>query len=191
MSIIKNTAIERSKQTFRKGIPAKLVLVIFMFSVLIPAFVFSQPDSTKKSANPIMAIFLTETVAFGSAFSSTFQFGDEAIGILYGASGLAVLVVPFLLKSDSLGSSYSELAWPQFTIPYGVGLLALSYYNFRYGDSHSDHRKFRTNAIGFNAVVLLSVASAILLDSHALKYKRFLRLSITPSSIHLNFDFVK
>jgi hypothetical protein len=51
-------------------------------------------------------------------------------------------------------------------VPYGIGLLGLSWYNLSAAGSATRAERLWTNVIGFNAVVLLSGLSAVLLPDH-------------------------
>lgn len=51
---------------------------------------------------------------------------------------------------------------PEFMVPYGMGLLALSYYNFASASSSNKGARFWTNAVGFNAAVLAGVLSGMI-----------------------------
>jgi hypothetical protein len=102
----------------------------------------------------IISIVYLETMILGYSYLSTYTWGSYFVGGAY--AGGAALVIGFYIFSDY------EMA-PMFTIPYTIGLTALSYYNFRFADSHSNTRKFWTNMIGFHASYLSPVAVALLI----------------------------
>ncbi len=127
-----------------------------------------------------VAIFLVEAYAFGSGFAARSETGARVVGALDGLSGVAVLGIAAVTERKS--------GMPEFTVPYGVGLLALSYYNFASASSHSRESRLWTNALGFNTVVLVSVVSAKVLRPNQHRLSRF-RLELAPSSVHVSLAF--
>jgi hypothetical protein len=53
-----------------------------------------------------------------------------------------------------------EAGWPEFMVPYGVGLVGLAYYNLRNATSPRRNQRFWVNAIGLNVAVLAGVLSS-------------------------------
>jgi hypothetical protein len=98
------------------------------------------------------AVFVLEATAFGTAALTRSATGARVIGSIQGMSGLAVLSVA--------GFSDRETGYPEFMVPYGVGLVGLAYYNFRHADSPRRKQRFWINAIGLNVAVLAGILSS-------------------------------
>ena len=71
------------------------------------------------------------------------------VGAIDGLAGLTTLALAAFSDPDT--------ARPEITLPYGLGLLALSTYNFASSASASGDTRFWTNAIGLNVVVLAGI----------------------------------
>jgi hypothetical protein len=113
------------------------------------------PDSTRTTEHewPWPAgVLVVESVAFGSAALACSETGARVIGSIQGISGLAMLSIA--------GFSDTATGRPEFTVPYGVGLVALAYYNFRRADSPRHRQRFWVNAIGINVAVLAGILSS-------------------------------
>jgi len=154
-------------------------------AVALPVRLWSQTEGA--TAGPLregslpFGILLTEAYAFGSGFAARSETGARVVGALDGLSGVAVLGIAALTERKS--------GRPEFAVPYGVGLLALSYYNFASASSRSRESRLWTNALGFNAVVLVSVVSAeVLRPNHHHRPSRF-RVELAPASVHVNIAF--
>lgn len=139
---------------------APTMILIFRFFLVLALVSFSMgfeasaqtPDSTPTTDCewpwPV-GVLLVESVAFGSAAVARSETGARAIGTLQGISGLAVLSIAAFSDGDT--------GRPEFTVPYGVGLAVLAYYNLRHADSPRRQQRFWVNAIGFNVAVLAGV----------------------------------
>jgi hypothetical protein len=117
-----------------------------------------QTDSTSRpvdEGSTPLALLLVEAVAFGSGAAARSETGARVIGGIQGTAGLAMLGIAAF--SDRGGG------WPEFTVPYGLGLCALSYYNFTSASSARRDDRFWTNVLGFNATVLAGLISSRLL----------------------------
>lgn len=114
------------------------------------------PDSVSEWSLPA-SVLVVEAVAFGSGALARSETGARAVGGIQALSALTVLSIAFL---------DAESAPPKLAIPYGLGLLSLSWYNFSAAASAPRSERFWTNAIGVNVVVLLSGLSAALLQEH-------------------------
>lgn len=77
--------------------------------------------------------------------------GARVIDAIQGLSGVAALSVA--------ASNDRETGWPEFMVPYGVGLVGLAYYNVRNADSPRRQQRFWVNVIGENVAVLAGVLS--------------------------------
>ena len=112
-------------------------------------------DSTPRldpAAAAVVAVVVTEATAFGTAELARSTTGARVIGAIQGLSGLGVLSVA--------ASNDREAGWPEFMVPYGVGLVGLAYYNFRNASSPRRNQRFWVNAIGLNVAVLAGVLSS-------------------------------
>ena len=132
---------------------------LFVFALVSSSMAFEAgaqtPDSTSTTDSewPWPAgVLLVESVAFGSAAAARSETGARVVGSIQGISGLAVLSVAAF--------SDGETGMPEFTVPYGVGLVALAYYNLRHADSPRRQQRFWVNAIGLNVAVLASILSS-------------------------------
>lgn len=105
--------------------------------------------------SPLQSLLMVEAIAFGGGALSTVENGAYAAGTIFGAGSATMVGINIFSGSDTN-------TFPEFTLPYAAGLGVLSYYNFRFAGSHSPRRKFWTNAIGFNAIVVGSIASALI-----------------------------
>jgi hypothetical protein len=105
----------------------------------------------------LSAIVVTEAFAFGSATAALDRPGARVVGAVDGIGGLAVLAVAVARVGES--------DRPEFLVPYGVGLLALSFYNFGAAESPDRGERFWINAVGFNAVVVIGLLSSMTVGS--------------------------
>ena len=141
----------------------------------------AQPASPHPEERSLpAAILVLEACAFGTGFAAASETGTRVVGAIEGISGLAVVGVAAVSDRES--------GQPEFTVPYGVGLLALSYYNFASASSQTRERKLWTNVLGFHATVLASVLSAVILRSDKQSLNS-LTLQVTSSSVRLNITF--
>ena len=111
-------------------------------------------DSTPRldrAAAAVVGVIVLEATAFGSAELAGSKTGARVVGAIQGLSGLAVLSTAAFNDRDT--------GWPEFMVPYGVGLVGLAYYNFRNADSPRRKQRFWVNVIGENAAVLAGVLS--------------------------------
>jgi hypothetical protein len=134
----------------------RTVLVVVLAFSSMPFEVSAQTlDSTPTVDDELpwpAGVLLAESMAFGSAALARSEAGARAIGSIQGVSGLALLSVAAV--------SDRETAEPEFTVPYGVGLVALAYYNFRHAESPRRQQRFWVNAIGLNVAVLAGILSS-------------------------------
>lgn len=93
-----------------------------------------------------------------TAMISLLPHGNRSMGAVTGLSGVAVVALPFVVEPRS-----STL--PEFAIPWGLGLLALSYHNYVNLEGADRHRRFRENVYGLNAAAAVALVSAMLLSS--------------------------
>ncbi|KPA19287.1 membrane protein [Candidatus Magnetomorum sp. HK-1] len=136
-----------------------------------------------------MAIIITEMIALGAAQGAK-NGGEDSVGAFYLACGSLTLAGPFLLGDPTV--PYRDSAWPEFTIPYGMGMLWLAYYNFTYAKKQDEETVFYANLIGFNAVVLSSVISVFLFDRDSDisdKQETSFYISFDNRSIRLSYNF--
>jgi hypothetical protein len=131
-----------------------LLLAVLVFGMRLEAGA-QAADSTPRldpAAAAVVAVVVTEATAFGSAELARSKTGARVIGAIQGLSGLGVLSVA--------ASNDRETGWPEFMVPYGVGLVGLAYYNFRNATSPRRNQRFWVNAIGLNVAVLAGVLSS-------------------------------
>jgi hypothetical protein len=76
------------------------------------------------------------------------------VGAIDGLAGLTTLAIAAFADRDT--------ARPEITLPYGLGLLALSAYNFASSASDSGDTRFWTNVVGLNVVVLAGILGGTL-----------------------------
>ena len=111
------------------------------------------PDSIHRldpAAAAVVGVVVLEGMAFGSAELARSPTGARVVGAIQGVSGLALL---------STAAFNDRETWPEFMVPYGVGLVGLAYYNFRNADSPRRQQRFWVNVIGENVAVLAGVLS--------------------------------
>ena len=101
-------------------------------------------DSTSFPWPHILAI---ESIFLGYSYLSTYTWGAYFTGGSFGvaAAGLTGVLI------------YSDNSDPEITLPFAVGFGFLTYYNFRFAETHSPTRKFWTNMIGFHATMLTPI----------------------------------
>lgn len=130
-----------------------LLVAVLAFGMRLEASA-QAADSTPRldpAAAAVVAIAVTEAMAFGSGALARSKTGARVIGAFQGFSGVAVLW--------EAASNDRETGWPEFMVPYGVGLVGLAYYNFRNADSPRRQQRFWVNVIGENVAVLAGVLS--------------------------------
>lgn len=88
-----------------------------------------------------------ESIFLGYSYLSTYTWGAYFTGGSFGvgATGLTGILI------------YSDNSNPEITLPLAVGYGFLTYYNFRFAETHSPTRKFWTNMIGFHATMLTPI----------------------------------
>ena len=139
----------------------------------------TPPPRLSRGAALVVGVLLTESIAFGSAeLASRSKTGSLVIGSIQGISGLSVLSVAAF--------NDRETGWPEFMVPYGVGLVGLAYYNFRNANSPQRKHRFWTNVIGENAAVLTGVLSAELFGAGK-RDSANMRLSPARFGVSLHF----
>lgn len=127
----------------------------------------------------VTGLIVVEAVAFGSAALARSETGARAVGAIQGASAVAALAIATFGDGDT--------GWPEFMVPYGVGLLGLSYYNFSASGSSRRSERFWTNAIGLNVVLAASALSAVVWPrSHDMTR---VRASVVPAGITVIVPF--
>ncbi len=138
-----------------------------------------SPSPPLKEGSIPVAIFVVEAVAFGTAALARSETGARVVGTIDGVSGLAVLAIA--------GFPDRQSGMPEFMVPYGIGLLGLSYYDFAAASSGRRDRRFWTNAIGFNAAVLAGVLSGTLLGRQDMR--RGVSVHVSPSRVFVSIPF--
>ena len=106
--------------------------------------------------NPVGLLVLGELLMLSIAAWSTVPNGNRPVGAVLGVSGAALVAIPFIVQPRS-----STL--PEFTIPYGAGLLATSAHNFKNLEGASKSRRFRENAYALNLSAGAGILTSILL----------------------------
>lgn len=163
-------------QFFRKIFLVFLIFAFFETNCLAVTLSQENPEKSK-STFMWMAFFLTEFYAYSMA--TVAKNGDEdAVGAIYGGTGLLTLSGPFLFGDPSV--SYRDSAWPEFTVPFSIGSMYLADYNLNKAQDDSKREIFNTNFRGFNAVVLSSLGSSLLFKK--LFPGKDISLSIWPQS---------
>lgn len=140
-----------------------------------PNFRSTINDSSSISWPHIIAL---ESIILGYSYLSTYTWGAYFTGGSFGigAVGLTGMVI------------FSENSNPEITLPFAVGYGFLTYYNFRFAESHTPTRKFLTNVVGFHATMLSPVLIGLVVKSSISGSKN---LSIQPGifyNIHSNFS---
>jgi len=152
--------------------------------LVVPAHVVAQseqsPSRPVKEGSLLAAVLVTEAVAFGTAAAARSEAGARVVGVIDGVSGATVLAI----AASTDGAS----GWPEFTVPYGIGLLALSYYNFAHASSPRGDRRFWTNAIGVNGTALVSVLTAAALRGNR-HISRAVRIGVVRGSVDARIVF--
>lgn len=111
-----------------------------------------SPAQPAKEGSVIAAVLVLEAMAFGSGAAARTRDGARVVGVIDGVSGVALLAIA---ASTSRASGR-----PEFTVPYGLGLLGLSYYNLANASSSQGDRRFWVNVIGVNVTALISLFAA-------------------------------
>ena len=143
-------------------------MILIMRSLLLLALVSSSirlevraqtPDSTPEPrlAWPV-ALFVGETIVFGTAALTKSKTGARVVGAIEGLSGLHVLWAG--------ASGDPETADPEFMIPYGLGLMGLASYNLLNADSPRSKKRFWVNVIGLNVAALAGTITRELAGPH-------------------------
>jgi hypothetical protein len=130
-----------------------LLLAVLAFGMRLEAGA-QAADSTPRldpAAAAVIGVAITEVMAFGSAALSRSRGGARVVGAIQGLSGVGALWVAV--------SNDREHGWPEFMVPYGVGLVGLAYYNFHNAESPRRRQRFWVNVIGENVAVLAGVLS--------------------------------
>ena len=81
------------------------------------------------------------------------------VGAIDGVSALTTLAIAAFSDRDAAGL--------EVTLPYALGLLALSAYNFAASSSDSGDTRFWTNVVGVNVVVLAGILGGTMLGDDA------------------------
>ena len=131
-----------------------LLLFAMLSSGMRPEASAQATDSTHRldpAAAAVIGVLVLEGMAFGSAELARSKTGARVTGAIQGLSGLAVL--------STAAVNDRETGWPEFMVPYGVGLVGLAYYNLRNADSPRRRQRFWVNVIGLNVAVLAGALS--------------------------------
>jgi hypothetical protein len=126
-------------------------LLIFALTLALHGEALAQAERAPVDSVPLGLVAM-EGYAFASAAIARSERGARVVGAVEGVAGLTVLGIAAF--------SDRQTGRPEFAVPYGVGLLMLSAYNFDQAASPDRDRRFWTNAIGVNAVVVVAATSA-------------------------------
>ena len=135
----------------------------------------TKSDSTETesvSVLPIIALYESMALAYG--YLSTYSWGAYFIGTSY-------LIGSGILAGTLLFSSASEGIW--YYLPPAIGFAVLGYYNIENYGRHSGEKKFWTNVIGLNTIMIGSLAIAYLAEKSSLK------INLGPNSVHIVYNF--
>jgi hypothetical protein len=173
-----------SRVTLRSHGIRRFFLAVLTAILVVPAHVLAQtekpPSEPVKEGSLLVAILVLEAVAFGTATAARSEDGARVVGVIDGVSGLAVLTIAVSTDSAS--------GWPEFTVPYGIGLLGLSFYNFAHASSSRRDGRFWVNAIGVNVTVLASVLTATVRRENR-STSRAVRMGVGPGSVYARITF--
>jgi hypothetical protein len=128
----------------------------YLFALLVLAIttrpLAGQSDTSitpvQEGSLPVL-VLLVEAIAIGSGAAARSETGARVTGAIQGVSGLTVLGIAALTDR--------RRGAPEFLVPYGLGLVGLSYYNFASASSQNDDARFWTNVLGFNIAVVAGV----------------------------------
>jgi hypothetical protein len=136
--------------------------------------------SKKMTIGEMCCLGSMSVVLFGGLASLSFlSFGDEILGG-YWACG-AIVIGGNTFSKYSLG--------PALTIPLALGLGALSYYDFAYGDDRSRTKVFLINAASPLAITTLTAISGIVFSPHPDRKSEKVNFRIQHNGIKLSMRF--
>lgn len=119
---------------------------------------------------------------FGAIASLSFlDFGDEILGAYWMCGALTIG-----------GGMFSTDTWapgPSLAIPMALGLGALSYYDFAYGDEHSDTELFYVNALAPWGIAFVAAVSAAIFPSCAFKESKKVSLLTQQNGFKISVRF--
>jgi hypothetical protein len=135
----------------RVGRPLLLVLALALVHRPVAAQTDSAAVTVRESSWPIL-VFVVESTALGFGIAARSELGAQIAGSIQGISGLGLLGV----------AAFVDDSWPEFAVPYGLGLVTLSTYNFASAASRESDDRFWANFLGFNGTVIVAIASGVL-----------------------------
>ena len=152
--------------------------------LIVPVQLLAQPEQSPSQPPRqwplVVGILVVEAVAFGSGSAARSTAGARVVGAIDGVSGLTMLSIAATTERAS--------GRPEFTIPYGLGFLGLSGYNFADATSSRRDRRFWVNVIGVNATVLASALAALALGERP-HSSRLVRIGVAPGNFPARIAF--
>lgn len=138
----------------RRGWLQSVALAVAIISAAPAPATSIDPD---QKGFPLFQLVMLEILILGTAAMSTVPNGNRPMGAITGIGGAAFVTIPLIWDSRAA-------TLPELSIPYGVGLMALSFHNYENLEGADRHRRFRENAYGLNIAVLGSLVVALLVD---------------------------
>ena len=151
----------------------KIYIILLVIPFLITSFELkAQENSDTKTMVRELALF--ESWALVSGFSSQYPTGARIIGTINGLTGFFVI-----------SSSYLESTPLSFSIPFSLGLMSLSTYNFVNVSSLQKSNMFWVNYGGYHVTALITLVCSYYYESQVKNYS----LQLNNNSIKYVYYF--